>query len=96
MNTYVKHIVITLLTTLAILSCKKNEPTLTGEPILISAMEAGSTKALLDATTFETPGNQIKIYDYYSEGSIAEGYYIDDEIKCVTKGNWPFVKESHK
>ena len=69
---------------------------MTGEPILISAMEAGNTKALLDATTFETPGNQIKIYDYYSEGSINDGYYIDDKIECVTSGLWPFVEESYK
>ena len=60
------------------------------------AMEADNTKALLSAETFETPGNQIKIYDYYSDGSIADGYYIDDIIKCSTPGLWPFEGESHK
>ena len=62
----------------------------------MSLTEAGSTKALLDATTFETTGNQIKIYDYYTDGSIDDGYYIDDTIKCSTPGLWPFEKESYK
>ena len=65
-------------------------------PITMSLTEAGSTKALLDAETFETTGNRIKIYDYYTDGSIAAGYYIDDVIKCSTPGLWPFEEESYK
>lgn len=31
----------------------------------MSFKEAGQTKALLDAETFATNGNQIKVYDFY-------------------------------
>lgn len=77
-------------------ACHKEDSYITDMPISLSLTEAGSTKALLDATTFETTGNRIKIYDYYSAGSIATGYYIDDVIKCSTPGLWPFEKESYK
>ena len=77
-------------------ACNKDDSNFTDMPITMSLTEAGSTKALLDATTFETTGNRIKIYDYYSGGSIATGYYIDDVIKCSTPGLWPFEKESYK
>ena len=77
--------------------CHKDDSNFTDMPITMSLTEAGSTKALLDATTFETPGNRIKIYDYYSAGSNETGYYyIDDVIKCSTPGLWPFEKESYK
>ena len=76
-------------------ACRKNEPEFADYPIDMYVKEA-QTKALLDATTFETTNNQIKIYDYYTDGSIATGYYIDDVIKCSTPGLWPFETESYK
>lgn len=90
------HIIIAVAAVLSLFACNKREMYLTDYPINMSLTEAGSTKALLDPTTFETRDNQIKIYDYYSAGSIEEGYYIDDVIKCSTPGLWPFVGESHK
>lgn len=94
-----KKIVDILLLTLlvaAACACHKDDSNFTDMPITMSLTEAGSTKALLDATTFETTGNRIKIYDYYTDGSIDDGYYIDDVIKCSTPGLWPFEKESYK
>ena len=81
---------------IAACACHKENRFITDMPITMSLTEAGSTKALLDATTFETKDNRIKIYDYYSAGSIATGYYIDDVIRCSTPGLWPFEGESHK
>ena len=94
-----KKIVDILLLTLlvaAACACHKDDSNFTDMPITMSLTEAGSTKALLDATTFETTGNTIKIYDYYTDGSIDDGYYIDDVIKCSTPGLWPFEEESYK
>lgn len=96
MKQKISHIIILVVATLALFACEKSNQHLTDYPITMALTEAGSTKALLDATTFETTGNRIKIYDYYSEGSINNGYYIDDVIKCATPGNWPFEEESHK
>lgn len=90
------NIIIAVAAALTLFACSKSDKYLTDYPIAMSLTEAGSTKALLDATTFETTGNRIKIYDYYTDGSIAEGYYIDDIIKCSTPGLWPFERESHK
>ena len=90
------NIIIAVAAALTLFACNKSDKYLTDYPIAMSLTEAGSTKALLDATTFETTGNRIKIYDYYTSGSIAEGYYIDDVIKCSTPGLWPFEGESHK
>lgn len=96
MKQKISHIIILVVATLALFACEKSNQHLTDYPITMALTEAGSTKALLDATTFETTGNQIQIYDYYSEGTIEEGYYINDVIQCETPGNWPFVNESHK
>lgn len=90
------NIIIAVATALTLFACNKSDKYLTDYPIAMSLTEAGSTKALLDAETFETTGNRIKIYDYYTDGSITEGYYIDDVIKCSTPGLWPFEGESHK
>lgn len=90
------NIIIAVAAALTLFACNKSDKYLTDYPIAMSLTEAGSTKALLDATTFETTGNRIKIYDYYTGGSIATGYYIDDVIKCSTPGLWPFEGESHK
>lgn len=90
------NIIIAVAAALTLFACNKSDKYLTDYPIAMSLTEAGSTKALLDAETFETTGNRIKIYDYYTGGSITEGYYIDDVIKCSTPGLWPFERESHK
>ena len=95
MNKIVNILLITLLM-IAACACHKENRFITDMPITMSLTEAGSTKALLDATTFETTGNRIKIYDYYTDGSIDDGYYINDTIKCSTPGLWPFEKESYK
>lgn len=95
MKVYVKYIIITLLATLAVLSCKKNEPVLTGEPILMSFKEAGQTKALLDAETFAAIGNKIQVYDYYTDANETESIYINDIATSSGNGTWPFT-ESHK
>lgn len=95
MNKILNIFLISLLM-IAACACHKENRFITDMPITMSLTESGSSKALLDDNTFETPGNQIKIYDYYSEGSIEEGYYINDVIECSAPGNWPFVRESHK
>ena len=79
MKVYVKYIIITLLATLAVLSCKKNEPVLTEEPILMSFKEAGQTKALLNPTTFATEGNQLQIYDYYTPREGDPTYHTSED-----------------
>lgn len=89
-------ILLTALLMVAACACHKEDSYITDMPISLSLTEAGSTKALLDAETFETAGNRIKIYDYYTDGSVATGYYIDDVIKCSTPGLWPFEGGSHK
>lgn len=90
------NIIIAVAAALTLFACNKSDKYLTDYPIAMSLTEAGSTKALLDATTFETTGNRIKIYDYYTDGSITEGYYINDVIKCSTPGLWPFEEGSYK
>ena len=99
MKVYIKHIIIALLATMAVLSCNKNEPTLTGEPILMSFKEAGQTKALLDANTFVTPGNQVKVYDYYTQGpnsSVSTDYYISGDLAQSNGSSWPFVNNKYE
>ena len=78
----------------SLFACQKEGYTLTNIPIEMSAREAGSTKALLDASTFETPGNQLQIYDYYN-GNAASNIYINDIAECNSTGTWPFT-QSHK
>ena len=90
------HIITAVASALILFACDKSDKYLTDYPIALSLTEAGSTKSLLDAATFETPGNRIKIYDYYTDGSIDDGYYINDVIRCSTPGLWPFEKESYK
>ena len=81
----------------ALLACSKKELHMTDYAITMALSEAGSAKALLDATTFETIDNKIQIYDYYSAGSAqSNGYYFNDVIKCAGDGNWPFVGGGHK
>ena len=93
MSRIVKIFLVSILLT-SILACQKEGYTLTNIPITMSVSEAGKTKALLDESTFETPGNQLRIYDYYN-GNAASNIYINDIAECNSSGSWPF-KESHK
>lgn len=97
MKKIISHIITLVAAALTLLACNKKEMYLTDFPITMSLTEAGSTKSLLDAETFETVGNQIKIYDYYTDGSAqSDGYYFNDLIQCASAGNWPFVEGGHK
>lgn len=84
---------------LAAFACDKTpEPwyTLTDAPIMLSATDAGTTKALLEETTFATENNQIQIYDYYTS-TTGTGIYISDQIKADGSGTdvWPFVNKRY-
>lgn len=97
MKKIISHIITLVAAALTLLACNKKEMYLTDFPITMSLTEACSTKSLLDAETFETVGNQIKIYDYYTDGSAQrDGYYFNDLIQCASAGNWPFVEGGHK
>lgn len=61
----------------------------------MSFKEAGQTKAILDAETFATNGNQIKVYDFYTDANQSEYIYINDIATSSGNGTWPFT-ESHK
>ena len=97
MKKIISHIITLVAAALTLLACNKKEMYLTDFPITMSLTEAGSTKSLLDAETFEAVGNQIQIYDYYYDGSAqGNGYYFADLIQCAGQGNWPFVEGGHK
>lgn len=62
------------------------------------------TKALLDETTFKTPGNRIQIYDFVTSGG-ATTKHVDDKIGPELDSNsplhtsgytWPFVNGPHQ
>lgn len=71
--------------------------------ILLNAVEEGATKALLDGNTFMTEGNQIVVYDYYTQGpkttTTETGYYINGAIaqstgETETGTVWPFTDDA--
>ena len=83
---------------MVVLGCTKNEPTTPGHLITMTAHEAGSTKALLEQTTFMTAGNQIVVYDYYTapEGDQTPNPYIPGATAQSTGATeagtvWPFI-----
>ena len=88
---------------MAAVSCNKEQRPghdITGYAIEFSATEAGTTKAMLDETSFAKAGNLIKIYDYFTpagETSPETMPYIDDQIKSNGPGNviWPFVNQRY-
>ena len=96
-----KIVNIFLMSVLMIAACAcHKEPVvqLTDHEIVFMACEAGDTKALLDATTFATKGNQLQIYDYYTpkDQSIAPSYHIDDDqVESRGSRTWPFVKSRY-
>ena len=100
----ITHILTAAAALLAVLGCTKNEPNTNGRLITMTAHEAGATKALLDADSFMTAGNQIVVYDYYTQGSqtttTETGYYINGAIAQSTGSTtagvaWPFVGQSY-
>ncbi len=97
MKKIVDILLLTLLVAVAC-ACHKDDSNITDMPISMSLTEAGSTKALLDATTFETTGNRIKIYDYYTPADNAEDprYYIDDQVESNGSYIWPFVEQRYE
>lgn len=65
----------------------------------MSFKEAGQTKALLDTNTFVTPGNQVKVYDYYTQGpnsNVSTGYYISGDLAQSNGSSWPFVNNKYE
>lgn len=78
-------------------ACEKNNAQkLTDYPINMYIYEA-QTKALLDATTFATTGNQLHIYDYYtsSDANVAPTFHIDDQVESQGASIWPFVGQRY-
>ena len=102
MKKLLKNILLIASLLLIAASCEKS-PTrhenLSGIPILITATEVGGTKALLDAESFATYGNELQIYDYYtpSEGSATPTpyFYIEDTVRS-NGSSWPFVTGNNK
>lgn len=95
MKGLIRNIILVAATALVAASCEKS-PTgshnLSGIPILLSAAESGTTKALLDAANFGKTGNVLQIYDYYTPEEGEAGFYIKDQIKSESDGaSWPFV-----
>ena len=114
MRSYSTYILIASAALLTAIGCNKApQPSyvLTDSPIMLSATEAetdapfrkGSTpatKAMLDEDTFAAAGNQIQIYDIYTQaGSNTpdENPYIADQIKSPGPGSytWPFVEKRY-
>lgn len=91
--TYIKALILMI----AVSACEKNnEQKLTDYPIEMYIYEA-ETKALLDATTFATVGNQLHICDYYTpkDPAVAPTLYIDDQVKSQGATIWPFVNKKY-
>ncbi len=94
MKLNIKHIVILLLAAVILMACDRNGLTTNGYPILMAPLEAGETKAMLDAETFGANGNQIRIYDYYTpKGAQTHNmppYIPGTLIESNGNGSWPF------
>ena len=74
---------------------KESVVDLTDAQIVLSAVETGDTKALLDVTTFAKKGNQLHIYDYYTPKAGAPTYHIDDQVESQGSYIWPFVGQRY-
>lgn len=96
-NLYIMAVATVLLT---LVGCTKKQIDQTpGAEIMLTATEAGATKALLDNGTFAAIGNRLKIYDYFTpgdSGSPEEGYYIDDIAQSGGAYTWPFVNNKYQ
>ena len=103
MKRHITRILTAAAALLAVLGCTKNEPNTNGRLITMTTHEAGATKALLNADSFIAEGNQIKVYDYYTQGpntaTPATGYYIPGVIaqstgETETGTVWPFTGDT--
>ena len=78
MRRYYKKIFLLAIASACITSCTKTiEEPLEQLPISIGVSEKGSTKALLNATTFKTDGNRIQVYDIYTNSENEVSVYIN-------------------
>lgn len=96
-NTY---IIIAAAALLTLIGCTKKQIDQTpGTEIMLTATEAGTTKALLEADSFMNEGNQIKVYDYYTPATGAATYYIPGATAqsggSTASGTvWPFTGDT--
>jgi hypothetical protein len=80
----------------AVCACHKESVVdLTDAQIVLSAVETGDTKALLDVTKFAKEGNQLHIYDYYTPKVGNPTYHIDDQVESQGSSIWPFVGQRY-
>lgn len=84
------HIFLITALMIAVFACHKDEPALTGQPILLSPAEAGETRGLLEETAFFADGNQIQVYDFYTSPAGTTSTYIDGDIAQSNGNTWPF------
>lgn len=70
--------------------------------ISLSVTEAAQTRAMIDNTNFDTDGNRIQVYDFWTDGNTVSKYidaYAGPEVYSSSsqhiKGTtWPFVDKS--
>lgn len=73
-----KNLFVLAIASAFISSCTKTiEEPMEQLPISIGVNEKGSTKALLNATSFKTGGNRIQVYDIYTNSEEEVSVYID-------------------
>ena len=102
MKGYSRNILIASAAILAAVACNKElqeDEAVYDAPILLSATDGATTKALLNNGTFNTTGNRLMIYDFV-DGSTTP--YFSDLIGPDVTGNtygfegvWPFVNGPH-
>lgn len=88
------HMLLGAITMVVASACQKNVPEFGDYSIAMYVKEA-QTKALLDATTFATVGNQLHIYDYYTPKAGDPTYHIDDQVESQGSSIWPFVGQRY-
>lgn len=103
MKLNIKHIVILLVAAVTLMACDRGGLTTTGQPILLAPTEAGNTRAMLDAASFNMTGNQIRVYDYYTPTSGDPFYYFatgnandpfyGSDIAQSNGNSWPFLNK---
>lgn len=70
--------------------------------ISLSVTEAAQTRAMIDNTNFDTDGNRIQVYDFWTDGNTVSKYidaYAGPEVESTSsqhiKGTtWPFVDKT--
>lgn len=69
--------------------------------ISLSVTEAAQTRAMIDNTNFDTDGNRIQVYDFWTDGSTESKYidaYAGPEVESTSSQyiegtTWPFVNK---